>query len=110
MVAVGKRDSVVGTEKGSHMRIGCFALVEPFCTMSRQLQAIREMGLRCADLTDNHNGGMLGVGYGFAASERLFAIVEKLQAPVQWAAELGVKLLIEPHGIVTDSLDGMEAR
>ncbi len=168
------------------MKIGCFALVEPFCTMPRQFQAIREMGLRYADLTDNHNGGMLGVEYGFAASvsldshpatiramaeaagitltafcahanlldppapdvygtneivkairlaallgikdvittegdpktafghrlspaERLFAIVEKLQAPVQWAAELGVKLLIEPHGIVTDSLDGMAA-
>ena len=28
---------------------------------------------------------------------------------MQWAAELGVKLLLEPHGRVTDTLDGMGA-
>jgi inosose dehydratase len=166
------------------MKIGCFALVEPFAPIERQFQAIREMGIEYADLTDNHNGGMLGVEYGFAASlsldvhparvremaqeagitltsvcahanlldppapdrygtneiikairlahllgidqvittegdpktefghnltheQRVFAIVEKLQEPVRWAAELGVELLLEPHGIVTDSIDGM---
>ena len=168
------------------MIVGCFALVEPFSGMSRQFQAIREMGIEYADLTDNHNGGMLGVEYGFAASvsldshpakirdmiqaagitltsicahanlldppspdvygtneiikalrlarllgikhvitaegdpktefghnltpqERLFAIREKLHAPVLWAAELGVELLLETHGVVTDSLEGMAA-
>jgi len=168
------------------MIIGCFALVEPFAPMQRQFQAIREMGIRYADLTDNHNGGMLGVEYGFTASlsldshpariramvaeagltltsvcahanlldptspetyataeiikairlakllgvgqvittegdpktdfghrltpdQRLFSIVEKLQTPIAWAEELGVELLLEPHGIVTDSVKGMEA-
>jgi inosose dehydratase len=168
------------------MIIGCFALVEPFSGMPRQFQAIREMGVEYADLTDNHNGGMLGAEYGFAASvsldshpakirdmaaaagitltsfcahanlldppspdvygtneiikairlaqllgiehvittegdpktefgrhltpeERLFAIREKLHAPILWAAELGVELLLETHGVVTDSLDGMAA-
>jgi inosose dehydratase len=166
------------------MKIGCFALVEPFRSMERQFQAIKEMGISCADLTDNHQGGMLGVEYGFAASvsldshpakirdlaqragieltafcahanlldppapdiygtneiikairlaallgikdvittegdpktsfgehltrsEQIFAVVEKLRSPVQWAAELGVKLLLEPHGRVTDTIDGM---
>lgn len=166
------------------MKIGCFALVEPFRPMERQFQAIKEMGISCADLTDNHQGGMLGVEYGFAASvsldshpakiramavaagieltamcahanlldppapdiygtneiikairlaallgiqdvittegepktkfgehltrgEQIFAMVEKLRSPVQWAAELGVKLLLEPHGRVTDTPDGM---
>lgn len=166
------------------MRIGCFALVEPFAGMERQFQAIAEMGIRYADVTDNHNGGMLGVEYGFTGSisldshparvremaaaagveltafcahanlldatapevygtheivkairlakllgiphvittegdpktpfgrrltpvERIFAIREKLTAPVEWARELGVELLIEPHGIVTDTIDGM---
>jgi inosose dehydratase len=166
------------------MRIGCFALVEPFAGMARQFQAIAEMGIRYADVTDNHNGGMLGVEYGFTGSisldshparvremaaaadveltafcahanlldatapevygtheiikairlakllgvphvittegdpktafghgltpvERIFAIREKLAAPVEWAQELGVELLIEPHGIVTDTIDGM---
>ena len=168
------------------MKIGCFALVEPFQSLERQFQAIKEMGISCADLTDNHQGGMLGVEYGFAASvsldshpakirdlaasagieltafcahanlldppspdiystneiikairlaallgikdvittegdpktsfgehltrsEQIFAMVEKLRSPVQWAAELGVKLLLEPHGRVTDTIDGMAA-
>lgn len=168
------------------MKIGCFALVEPFAGMARQFQAIAEMGIRCADVTDNHNGGMLGVEYGFTASisldihpariremaaaagveltafcahanlldatspdvygtaeiikairlarlldishvittegdaktpfghgltpaERIFTIREKLTAPVEWAQELGVELLLEPHGVVTDTIDGMGA-
>ena len=166
------------------MKIGCFALVEPFCGMARQFQAIREMGIEYADLTDNHDGATLGVEYGFAASvsleshpakirdmvarsgvtltamcahanlldppspdvygtpqiikavklaallgiehvittegdpktewghrlspsERLFATAEKLQAPIEWAEELGVQLLLEPHGVVTDSIATM---
>ena len=166
------------------MIIGCFALVEPFRDLKRQFEAVAELGIRYADLTDNHNGGMLGVEYGFAASasldshpakirdmaaaagitltsvcahanlldppapdvygtceiikairlahhlgiahvittegdpktefghrltpaERIFAICERLHAPLQWAEELGVELLLEPHGIVTDSVQGM---
>jgi len=166
------------------MKIGCFALVEPFSPMERQFQAIREMGIRYADLTDSHNGGMLGVEYDFAASvsldshpariramaesaevelvtfcahanlldpsapevygtqeivkairlaklldidyvittegdaktefghnlspaERLFSIREKLYTPILWAEELGIQLLIESHGIVTDSVESM---
>jgi len=166
------------------MKIGCFALVEPFAPMERQFQAIRDMGVKYADLTDNHNGGMLGVEYGFAASvsldihparirdmadsagieltafcahanlldpaapevygtaeivksirlarllgidhvittegdpktefgrnltdaERMFSIREKLYTPILWAEELGVQLLIETHGIVTDSVESM---
>jgi inosose dehydratase len=168
------------------MIIGCFALVEPFVGMERQFQAIAEMGIRYADLTDNHDGAALGVEYGFAASvsldshpakiramaeaagltltsfcahanlldppapdvygtfqiikavrlahhlgvrhvittegdpktdfghalsaeEQLFAIREKLYTPIQWAEELGVELLLETHGPVTDSVDAMEA-
>ncbi len=166
------------------MIIGCFALVEPFAPMTRQFQAISEMGIKYADLTDNHNGGMLGAEYGFTASvsldshpeairkmasdagitltsvcahanlldppspdrygtndiikairlanllgikhvittegdpktewghnlsqeEKIFTICEKLYTPLQWAVELGVELLIEPHGMVTDTIDGM---
>lgn len=166
------------------MKIGCFALVEPFTNMARQFHAIREMGIDYADVTDNHNGGMLGVEYGFAASvsldshpakiramaedagitltafcahanlldptapdiygtheiikairlanllgikhvittegdpktafgeqlspaERIFSICEKLHTPVRWAAELGIELLLEPHGIVTDNVEAI---
>ena len=166
------------------MRIGCFALVEPFSPMMRQFQAIAEMGIKYADLTDNHDGGMLGVEYGFAASvsldshpakiremaeaagltltsfcahanlldppspdiygtnqiikairlahllgikyvittegdpktdfghnlstgQQIFAICEKLHAPIQWAEEMGIELLLETHGQVTDSVQTM---
>jgi inosose dehydratase len=166
------------------MIIGCFALVEPFSSMQRQFQALHELGIRYADLTDNHNGGMLGVEYGFSASisldshpstirrmaeaagltltsfcahanlldppspdiygtneiikairlasllgirhvittegdpktefgrtlshaERIFAIRERLYAPLLWAEEVGVELLLETHGVVTDTVSGM---
>ncbi len=166
------------------MIVGCFALVEPFSSMQRQFQALHELGIRYADLTDNHNGGMLGVEYGFSASisldshpakirrmaeeagltltsfcahanlldppspdvygttevikalrlahllgirhvittegdpktefghhlspsQRIFAIRERLYAPLLWAEELGVELLLETHGVVTDSVQGM---
>jgi inosose dehydratase len=166
------------------MKIGCFALIQPFAAMSRQFELIREMGIEYADLTDNHNGGCLGVEYGFTASvsldshperirsmaraadvrlssfcahanlldppspdvygtteiikavrlahllgihnvittegdpktafghnltheQRLFAIRERLQAPIEWARELGVQLLIETHGIVTSQTKSM---
>ena len=166
------------------MKIGCFALVNPFQSMAAQFEAIKAMGIDYADLTDNHRGGMLGVEYGFTASvsldshpqkirqmaeeadisltticahanlldppapdiygtteiikaiqlahflgiehvittegdpktkfghkltheQRIFTICEKLRTPVAWAAELGVELLLEPHGIVTGTVDGM---
>ena len=59
------------------MKIGCFALVLPFAPMERQFQLIREMGIDFADITDNHDGGMLGVEYGFAASISLDSITTK---------------------------------
>lgn len=164
------------------MRIGCFALIEPFRDLRRQFQAIAEMGFDFADLTDNHGGASLGAEFGFAASvsldshpqrvrallqdtgltltavcahanlldppmpetygspqiikaiqlahflnikqvvttegdpkttfgqqltptQRRFAIREKLHHPIAWAKELGVELLLEPHGVVTDDID-----
>jgi inosose dehydratase len=46
-------------------------------------------------------------GHELTEKERLFTIREKLQSPIAWAEELGVKLLLEPHGIVTDSVKHM---
>jgi inosose dehydratase len=167
------------------MKIGCFALMEPFTPMRRQFEVIRSLGFDYADLTDNHDGATLGTEYGFAASfsldshpatildmagefgltltsvcahanlldpaapdrygtheiikaiklahllgvgqvittegdpktdfghnltddERLFSIREKLHEPVRWAEQLGVELLLEPHGILTDTVEGMQ--
>ena len=166
------------------MRIGCFALVQPFSGMAAQFRAIREMGIANADLTDNHDGAALGVEYGFAAAvsldshpadirrmaedagirlsafcahanlldpaaparygtfqiikairlahllgirhvittegepktkfgealtaeQQIFSIREKLHEPIRWAEELGMELLLETHGPVTDSAGAM---
>lgn len=166
------------------MRIGCFALVEPFANMQRQFEAIAQMGFDLADVTDNQIGATLGNEFGFAASvslsshpdrigqllgqtgielaavcahanlldppgpdvygtdqiihaiklahflqidqvittegdaktsfgrdltqgQRLFAIAERLYWPVRWAARLGIDLLIEPHGVVSDDISAL---
>jgi inosose dehydratase len=166
------------------MKIGCFALIQPFAPIRRQFELIRQFGFDHADLTDNHDGAALGVEYGFSPScsldshpaeilamanefgltltsvcahanlldptspdrygtteiikaiklahflgvkqvittegdpktdfghrldddQRLFCIREKLHEPVRWAEALGIELLIEPHGILTDTVDGM---
>jgi inosose dehydratase len=168
------------------MDIGCFALVDPFSSMDHQLQRIKGLGFSYADVTDNHNGGMLGTEFGFTASvsldanphdvrrmferhgltptsfcahanlldppapwrygtteiikavraaaamgikhvittegdpktayghnlsqsERVFAIRHALYEPIRVAADFGITILLEPHGPVTDSIDGMDA-
>jgi inosose dehydratase len=48
-------------------------------------------------------------GHRLTREQQLFTIAEKLHEPVQWAEELGIELLIEPHGILTDSIEGMQA-
>jgi sugar phosphate isomerase/epimerase len=55
------------------MDIGCFALVDPFSLMDHQLERIKGLGFAYADVTDNHNGGMLGTEFGFTASVSLDA-------------------------------------
>jgi len=167
------------------MEIGCFALIQPFSGMATQFQLIREMGIKNADVTDNHDGASLGAEVPFVATvsldshpsrirkmaeeagvnlttfcahgnlldppspdnygtfqiikairmakdlglkhvittegdpktefgenltheQKIFAICEKLYWPVLWAEELGISLLLETHGPITDSVDSME--
>jgi inosose dehydratase len=46
-------------------------------------------------------------GKKLTSKERVFSICEKLQSPIEWAEQLGVELLLEPHGIITDSIKDM---
>jgi len=46
-------------------------------------------------------------GKSLTPAEQLFQVREKLQTPIAWAEELGVKLLIETHGPVTDNITMM---
>ena len=48
-------------------------------------------------------------GHRLTPDQQLFTVAEKLHEPVRWAAELGIELLIEPHGALTDSIKGMQA-
>lgn len=48
-------------------------------------------------------------GRSLTRDEMIFSIREKLHEPVRWATELGVELLIENHGELTDHVDSMAA-
>ncbi|MAG94156.1 MAG: xylose isomerase [Planctomycetaceae bacterium] len=48
-------------------------------------------------------------GHALSRSEKLLCIREKLHEPVRWAEELSVELLLEPHGELTDTVEGMGA-
>ena len=167
------------------IKVGCFALIDPFSVLEHQLDRIRDWGFKYADVTDSTDGGSMGVEYGFAAvasldanpfdikrmfeerglkittwcahanlldptapwrfgtmqiikavrlaaavgvehvitsegdpktafghnltdAEALFLIRERLYEPLRIAEDHGVKILLEPHGKYTDSIDHME--
>ena len=164
------------------MKVGCFALINPFSTLEAQLDQIKEWGFSCGDLTDNSDGACLGVEYGFTAlasldsnpfdikrlfesrglelssvcahanlldptapsrygtaqiikavklagaigikhvvtsegdpktsfgknlttAEAIFSMAEKLYEPLRLAEDYGVRILIEPHGYISDSVE-----
>jgi len=166
------------------IKVGCFALINPFSPLEAQLDQIKQWGFTCGDLTDNSDGACLGVEYGFTAvasldanpfdiqrmfesrglalssvcahanlldptspsrygtaqiikavklaaaigvkhvvtsegdpktpfgksltnKEAIFSIAEKLYEPLRFAEDYGVKILIEPHGHISDSVELM---
>ncbi len=168
------------------MKVGCFALVDPFSTLDHQLERVAGLGFKYADVTDNHPGGILGREFGFTATaslddnpqdvaelfarygltptsvcahanlldpssparyatteitkavrlaagmgvqdvittegdpksawghrlsweEKVFIVAEKLYEPIRLAQSYGVRILLEPHGILTDSIAGIQA-
>lgn len=167
------------------IKVGCFSLINPFQTLDKQVDQIKEWGFKYADITDNSDGANLGSHFDFAAvasldanafdikrlfesrgitiasidahatlldptapwrygtsqivkaikmaaaigvkhvittegdahtefgkglslDEGIFTIREKLYEPLRVAEDYGVKLLMEPHGPLTDSVDHME--
>lgn len=46
-------------------------------------------------------------GHHLTNDQRLFSIREKLHEPVRWAEQFGIELLLEPHGMLTDTVAGM---
>ncbi|MFW6335830.1 MAG: sugar phosphate isomerase/epimerase family protein [Phycisphaeraceae bacterium] len=47
-------------------------------------------------------------GHNLSKQEAIFAVREKLYEPTRWAEELGVEILIEPHGWLTDPVENMQ--
>lgn len=167
------------------IKVGCFALINPFQTLDKQVDQIRSWGFKYADVTDNADGACLGSHFGFNAvasldanafdikrlfesrgvtitsvcahanlldpsapwrygtsqivkavrlaaaigvkhvittegdahtefgqglseEEGIFQIREKLYEPLRLATDYGVKILLEPHGKLTDSTTTME--
>ncbi|MFV1995151.1 MAG: sugar phosphate isomerase/epimerase family protein [Verrucomicrobiales bacterium] len=165
------------------IKVGCFALIDPFCPLDHQLKRIADMGFHCADITDSHSGGLLSSGifhaavslddnpfdvkrqfdkYGLEISSmaahahlldpstparygnteimkavklaatidvkyivttelepetewgknlsyehQVIIVAEKLHEPLRLAQDLGVKILLEPHGPLTGSIQGI---
>lgn len=48
-------------------------------------------------------------GKALTREESIFVVAEKLQEPIELAHDLGVTILLEPHGPLTDSIEGMHA-
>jgi len=48
-------------------------------------------------------------GHRLSYEEKVFVVAEKLHEPVRLAEALGVRILLEPHGELTGSIDGINA-
>ncbi|MCC6263735.1 MAG: sugar phosphate isomerase/epimerase [Bryobacterales bacterium] len=46
-------------------------------------------------------------GHSLSREQAIFAVRERLYEPIRWAEELGVELLLETHGHLTDSVETM---
>lgn len=74
------------------MKVGCFALIEPFSSLDHQLQIIEDMGFKYADVTDSHSGGSLIDTIGMTASVSLDS------------NPIALKRLFEKHGITATTV------
>lgn len=61
------------------IKVGCFALINPFQTLDKQADQIKEWGFKYADITDNADGACLGSHFGFNAVASLDANAFDLQ-------------------------------
>ena len=109
------------------MRIGCFALIEPFTPMRRQFETIRELGFDYAHLTDDHDstepnelvqgragnfyGTTVNGGQGGAGTVFRLTIVPEFQAvtltngslSLTWSTEAGGKYQLQYNSDLSTS-------
>lgn len=73
------------------IKVGCFALIDPFSVLDHQLERIQGWGFKYADVTDNTDGACLGVEFGFTAVASLDA------------NPFDLKRMFEKHGLTITS-------
>ncbi|MDK3157486.1 sugar phosphate isomerase/epimerase [Kamptonema cortianum] len=73
------------------IKVGCFALINPFRILDAQLQQIQDWGFKYGDVTDNTDGACLGAEFGFTAVASLDA------------NPFDLKRMFESHGITITS-------
>lgn len=71
----------------------------------KAIRMARDLGI--AQVITTEGEPRTDFGRALTRDQQLFSICEKLQTPMAWARELRVELLIEPHGMLTDTVDGM---
>ena len=64
------------------------------------------IGIRDCVTTENepHSEWAKNLSY----DQKIFTIAEKLYTPCQMAADMGVNILLEPHGPITDTIQGIQ--
>jgi inosose dehydratase len=74
------------------------------------MKAVRlAAGMGVRDVITTEGDPKTDWGHNLSHNERVFVVAEKLFEPVRLAQTYGVRILLEPHGILTDSIDGMQA-
>ena len=64
------------------------------------------IGIKDIVTTDTHPQSQWAKSLSY--EERVFIIAEKLCTPVKMAADYGVRILLEPHGPITDTIKGIQ--
>ena len=64
--------------------------------------------LGCKQVITTEGDPRTEFGHNLSESQRLTVIQDKLWEPIQWAKEFDIDLLLEPHGILTDTVTGMK--
>ena len=81
-----------------------------WCGTEEIFKAIRlSAALGVQDVVTTEGDPKTDWGHNLSEAERVFIVAEKLHEPIRLADALGVRILLEPHGILTDSIDGIQA-
>ena len=73
----------------------------------KAVQLASGMGVKDVITTEGDPKSEWGEKLSF--NEKVFITAEKLHEPVRLAEVLGVRILLEPHGMLTDSIEGINA-